>query len=48
MLNARLAAAEMSTETWRITFGFMSKPYFTELKKAGMITNDYARLFNVN
>jgi len=26
----------------------MSKPYFTELKKAGMITNDHARLFNVN
>jgi hypothetical protein len=48
MLNARLAAAETSTEAWRITFGFIREPYSLILKKAGMITNDHARLFNVN
>jgi hypothetical protein len=48
ILNARLAAAETSTDAWRITFGFIGKPYSTQLKKAGMNPKVHARLFNMN
>jgi hypothetical protein len=48
MLSARLAAAETSTDAWRITFGFMEEPYSTQLKMAGMNPKVHARHFNVN
>jgi hypothetical protein len=48
ILSARLAAAETTTDAWRITFGFIGVPYPTQVKKAGMNPKVDARLFNVN